>query len=66
MARYYVVRRSLLGTMIRWFFGFAVLAVCASTVQWAVTSMAPAMLGVFAVAALGLVVFWVIGRGRSN
>ncbi|SQD98578.1 hypothetical protein FMEAI12_4790002 [Parafrankia sp. Ea1.12] len=27
MARYYIGRRSLLGTVIRWFFGFTVLAV---------------------------------------
>ncbi|SQD98570.1 conserved hypothetical protein [Parafrankia sp. Ea1.12] len=65
MARYYIVRRSLLGTVIRWFFGFTVLAVCATAVQWAVTSMAPAMLAAFVVFALGLAVFWMIGRGRE-
>lgn len=65
MVRYYVVRRSLFGSMVRWFVGFATLAVCATAVQWALEKMAPAMLGVFAVSMLGLVVFRVIGRGRE-
>ncbi|CUU60381.1 hypothetical protein Ga0074812_13914 [Parafrankia irregularis] len=66
MVRYYVVRRSLFGTLARCFFWIAMLVVGATTVQWAATSMAPAMLGACAVFALGLGVFWVIGRGRSR